>query len=165
MPRHSHHKYHYFDTTSLFVFGKSQTMVGGRFIPDELLGETKRSFLEEIVWCVGWKSLRDLVLYDWPKQGDHKFSPIINGPFVVVRPVGDVCYEIKSRTPQNKFVKVVHVQHLRPYFKRNADVIQNNTTDEKNDQDPADPQDVSVTTQPSSSRHYLNRNNRPTKRF
>ncbi|GFS86060.1 retrovirus-related Pol polyprotein from transposon opus [Trichonephila clavipes] len=59
----------------------------------------------------------DLVLYDWPKQGDHKLSPIFKGPFVIVRPVGAVCYEIKSRTLQNKFIKVVHVQHLCPYFK------------------------------------------------
>ncbi|GFX41687.1 down syndrome cell adhesion molecule-like protein Dscam2 [Trichonephila clavipes] len=33
----------------------------------------------------------DLVLYDWPKQGDHKLSPIIKGPFVIVHPVGAVC--------------------------------------------------------------------------
>ncbi|GFW95008.1 uncharacterized protein TNCV_476071 [Trichonephila clavipes] len=85
----------------------------------------------------------DLVLYDWPKQGDHKLSPIFKGPFVIVRPVGAVCYGIKSRTLQNKFIKVVHVQHLRPYFKRDTDVMQNNTSDEENDscaenQDPAD---------------------------
>ncbi|GFV28651.1 uncharacterized protein TNCV_3986011 [Trichonephila clavipes] len=113
----------------------------------------------------------DLVLYDWPKQGDHKLSPIFKGPFVIVRPVGAVCYEIKSRTLQNKFIKVVHVQHLRPYFKRDADVMQNNTSDEENDssaenQDPAeDNQEVSVTTEPSSSRNHLRRNRRPLKRF
>ncbi|GFQ76073.1 down syndrome cell adhesion molecule-like protein Dscam2 [Trichonephila clavata] len=33
----------------------------------------------------------DLVLYDRPKQGDHKLSPIFKGPFVIVRPVGAVC--------------------------------------------------------------------------
>ncbi|GFU61804.1 uncharacterized protein TNCV_4564521 [Trichonephila clavipes] len=70
--------------------------------------------------------------------------------------LGAVCYEIKSRTFQNKFIKVVHVQHLRPYFKRDADVMQNNRSDEENDssaenQDPAeDHQEVSVTTEPSS---------------
>ncbi|GFS68089.1 retrovirus-related Pol polyprotein from transposon opus [Trichonephila clavipes] len=92
-----------------------------------------------------------------PKQGDHKLSPIFKGPFVIVRPVRAVCYEIKSRTLQNKFIKVVHVQHLRPYFKRDADVMQNNTSDEEDDssaenQDPAEEdQEVSVTTEPSSS--------------
>nr|XP_042894466.1 uncharacterized protein LOC122268505 [Parasteatoda tepidariorum] len=38
----------------------------------------------------------DLVLYDWPKQGAHKLSPIYRGPFLIVRPVGAACYEIKS---------------------------------------------------------------------
>ncbi|GFU08509.1 transposon Ty3-G Gag-Pol polyprotein [Trichonephila clavipes] len=44
----------------------------------------------------------DLVLYDWPKQGDHKLSPIFKGSFVIVRPVGDVCYEIKSTRHSRK---------------------------------------------------------------
>ncbi|GFS87197.1 transposon Ty3-G Gag-Pol polyprotein [Nephila pilipes] len=52
----------------------------------------------------------DLVLYDWPKKGDHKLSPIFKGPFVIVRPVGAVCYEFKSTTQQNKFIKVVHAR-------------------------------------------------------
>ncbi|GFS82808.1 uncharacterized protein NPIL_110221, partial [Nephila pilipes] len=73
----------------------------------------------------------DLVLYDWPKKGYHKLSPIFKGPFVIVRPVGAVCYEIKSTTQQNKFIKVVHVQHLRPYFKRNTPTIEENNTDEE----------------------------------
>ncbi|GFT68204.1 putative gypsy-29-i dr [Nephila pilipes] len=73
----------------------------------------------------------DLVLYDWPKKGDHKLSPIFKGSFVIVRPVGAVCYEIKSTTQQNKFIKVVHLQHLRPYFKRNTPTIKENTTDEE----------------------------------
>ncbi|GFU12047.1 uncharacterized protein NPIL_180321 [Nephila pilipes] len=73
----------------------------------------------------------DLVLYDWPKKGDHKLSPIFKGPFVIVRPVGAVCYEIKFTTQQNKFIKVVHVQHLRPYFKRNTPTIEENSTDEE----------------------------------
>ncbi|GFT40326.1 uncharacterized protein NPIL_139041 [Nephila pilipes] len=73
----------------------------------------------------------DLVLYDWPKIGDHKLSPIFKGPFVIVRPVGAVCYEIKSTTQQNKFLKVVHVQHLRPYFKRNTPTIEENSTDDE----------------------------------
>ncbi|GFS68750.1 uncharacterized protein NPIL_139131 [Nephila pilipes] len=73
----------------------------------------------------------DLVLYDSPKKGDHKLSPIFKGPFVIVRPVGAVCYEIKSTTQQNKFIKVVHVQHLRPYFKRNTPIIEENSTDEE----------------------------------
>ncbi|GBM81429.1 Down syndrome cell adhesion molecule-like protein Dscam2 [Araneus ventricosus] len=30
----------------------------------------------------------DLVLYDWPKQCDHKLSPIFKEPFVIVRPFG-----------------------------------------------------------------------------
>ncbi|GFX82098.1 hypothetical protein TNCV_398281 [Trichonephila clavipes] len=86
---------------------------------------------------------RDLVLYDWPKQGDHKLSPIFKGPFVIVRPVEAVCDEIKSRTLQNKFIKVVHVQLFRPYFKPDADVMQNNTSNEEKDssaenQDPAE---------------------------
>ncbi|KAF8778276.1 Transposon Tf2-6 polyprotein like [Argiope bruennichi] len=75
----------------------------------------------------------DLVLYDWPKKGDHKLSPIFKGPFVIIRPVGAVCYEIKSTTQQNKFIKVVHVQHLRPYFKRNSPTIEENSTDEENE--------------------------------
>ncbi|GFU10474.1 uncharacterized protein TNCV_12731 [Trichonephila clavipes] len=114
---------------------------------------------------------RDLVLYDWPKQGDHKLSPIFKGPFVIVRPVGAVCYEIKFRVLQNKFIKIVHVQHLCPYFKRDADVMQNNTSDEENyssaeNQDPAeDHQEVSVTTEPPSSQNHLRRNRRPPKRF
>ncbi|GFT37606.1 hypothetical protein TNCV_66881 [Trichonephila clavipes] len=45
-------------------------------------------------------------------------------------PIGAVCYEIKSRALQNKFIKIVH---LCPYFKRDADVMQNNTSDEEND--------------------------------
>ncbi|GFS68841.1 uncharacterized protein NPIL_55101 [Nephila pilipes] len=73
----------------------------------------------------------DLVLYDWPKKGDHKLSPIFKGPFVIVRPVGAVCYEIKSTTQQNKFIKVVNVQHLRSYFKRNTPTIEENSTDEE----------------------------------
>ncbi|GFW54899.1 uncharacterized protein TNCV_2655381 [Trichonephila clavipes] len=75
----------------------------------------------------------DLVLYDWPKQGDHKLSPIFKGPFVIVRPVGAVSYKIKSTTQQNKFIKVVHVQHLRPYFKRNTTTVEENSTDEENE--------------------------------
>ncbi|GFW11183.1 down syndrome cell adhesion molecule-like protein Dscam2 [Trichonephila clavipes] len=51
----------------------------------------------------------DFILCDWPKQGNHKLSPIIKRPFVIVRSVGVMCYEIKSRTLQNKFIKVVHV--------------------------------------------------------
>ncbi|GFT37453.1 uncharacterized protein NPIL_251931 [Nephila pilipes] len=73
----------------------------------------------------------DLVLYDWPKKGDHKLSPIFKGPFVIVRPVGAVCYEMKSTTQKNKFIKVVHVQHLRPYFKRNTPTIGENSTDKE----------------------------------
>ncbi|GFX87220.1 retrovirus-related Pol polyprotein from transposon opus [Trichonephila clavipes] len=113
----------------------------------------------------------DLVLYDWPKQKDHKLSPIFKGPFEIVRPVGAVCYEIKSRTLQNKFIKVVNVQHLRPYFKRDAYVMHNNTSDEENDssaenQDSAeDHQEVSVTTEPSTSRNNLRQNRHPPKRF
>ncbi|GFT12249.1 hypothetical protein TNCV_4005101 [Trichonephila clavipes] len=112
----------------------------------------------------------NLVLYNWPKQGDHKLSPIFKRPFVIVRPVGAMCYEIKSRTLQNKFIKVVHVQHLRPYFKRDADVMQNNTSDEENDssaenQDPAEHQELSVTIETSSNRNHLRCNHRPPKRF
>ncbi|GFR10146.1 retrovirus-related Pol polyprotein from transposon opus [Trichonephila clavata] len=87
---------------------------------------------------------RDLVLYDWPKQGDHKISPIFKGPFVIVRPVGAVCYEIKSTTPGNKVLKVVHVQHLRPYFKRESPTIEeDDSSDEESEstaemKDPAD---------------------------
>ncbi|GFQ74638.1 uncharacterized protein TNCT_34331 [Trichonephila clavata] len=50
-------------------------------------------------------------------------------------------------------------------------IIKNNTSDEENDssakyQDPAaDLQEVSVTTEPSSSRHYLRRYRRPPERF
>ncbi|GFX53020.1 uncharacterized protein TNCV_3228881 [Trichonephila clavipes] len=47
--------------------------------------------------------------------------------------LGALCYQIKSRTLKNKFIKVVHVQHIRLYFKRDADVMQNNTSDEEND--------------------------------
>ncbi|GFY33515.1 hypothetical protein TNCV_4538431 [Trichonephila clavipes] len=80
-----------------------------------------------------------------------------------------VCYEIKSRTLQNKLIKVVYVQNLRPYFKRDAYVMQNNTLDEENDssaenQDPVeDHQEVSVTTELSPSRNHLHRNHRPLK--
>ncbi|GFV04363.1 uncharacterized protein TNCV_919841 [Trichonephila clavipes] len=75
----------------------------------------------------------DPVLYDWPKQRDHKLSPIFKEPFEIVRPVGTVSYEIKSTTQQNKFIKVVHVQYLRPYFKRNATTIDLNSADEENE--------------------------------
>ncbi|GFX28111.1 hypothetical protein TNCV_424381 [Trichonephila clavipes] len=92
-------------------------------------------------------------------------SPIFKGPFVIVRPVWALCYEIKSRTLQNKFIKVVHVHHLRPYFKRDADVMQNNTSYEENDSSAEDHQEVSVTTEPSPSRNHLRRNHRPPKRF
>ncbi|GFS53416.1 down syndrome cell adhesion molecule-like protein Dscam2 [Nephila pilipes] len=30
----------------------------------------------------------DLILYDWPRKGDHKLSPNFKGPFVIVRSVG-----------------------------------------------------------------------------
>ncbi|GFQ75007.1 down syndrome cell adhesion molecule-like protein Dscam2 [Trichonephila clavata] len=46
----------------------------------------------------------DLLLYDWPR----KESNIFKGPFVTVRPVGAMCYEIKSET-QRKLIKVVKV--------------------------------------------------------
>ncbi|GFQ99962.1 uncharacterized protein TNCT_692041 [Trichonephila clavata] len=59
----------------------------------------------------------DLVLCNWLEQGYHKLCPIFEGPFVVVRPDGAVCYEIKSTTPQNRFIKVAHAQYLCPYFK------------------------------------------------
>ncbi|GFV27393.1 uncharacterized protein TNCV_3795881 [Trichonephila clavipes] len=75
---------------------------------------------------------KDLALYDWPKQGDHKLSPIFKGPFMFVRPVGAECYDIKSTTQQNKFIKVVHV-HPRPYFKRNSSTFEENSTDEENE--------------------------------
>ncbi|GFX46957.1 uncharacterized protein TNCV_315801 [Trichonephila clavipes] len=74
----------------------------------------------------------DLVFYDWPKQ-DHKLSPIFKGPFVVVRPVGAMRYEIKSTTQQNKFIKVVHVQDIRPYFKRGTTTVEENSTEEENE--------------------------------
>ncbi|GFQ86887.1 uncharacterized protein TNCT_639681 [Trichonephila clavata] len=86
----------------------------------------------------------DLVLYNWPKQGDHKLSPILKGPFVIVRPVGAVCYEIKSTTPGNKVLKVVHVQHLRLYFKRESPTIEEDDSSEEESEstvemkDPAD---------------------------
>ncbi|GFU26923.1 uncharacterized protein NPIL_33491 [Nephila pilipes] len=54
----------------------------------------------------------DLMLYDWPKKGDHKLSLIFKGPFVIVCPVGAVCYEIKSTTQQNKFIKVVYAYNI-----------------------------------------------------
>ncbi|GFS49591.1 hypothetical protein TNIN_51181 [Trichonephila inaurata madagascariensis] len=66
---------------------------------------------------------------------------------------------------------VVHEQHIRSYFKRDADNMQNNTSIKENDssvenQDLAeDLQEDSVTTEPSSSRHYLCHNRRPSKRF
>ncbi|GFT54482.1 hypothetical protein NPIL_534191 [Nephila pilipes] len=66
----------------------------------------------------------DLVLHDWLKQGDHKLSPIFKGPFVIVRPVAAVCYEIRSTIPRNRVLKVVHDQHLRPYFKRDTPIIE-----------------------------------------
>ncbi|GFT65584.1 hypothetical protein NPIL_536711 [Nephila pilipes] len=53
----------------------------------------------------------------------HKLSQIFKGPFVIVRPVETVCYEIKSTIPRNRVLKVVHVQHLRPYFKRDTPII------------------------------------------
>ncbi|GBN28009.1 hypothetical protein AVEN_13675-1 [Araneus ventricosus] len=62
----------------------------------------------------------DIVLYDWPKQCDHKLSPLFKRPFVIVRPVGAVCYKIKSMMEQRKFRKVIHVQHLRACNKRNT---------------------------------------------
>ncbi|GFR25217.1 hypothetical protein TNCT_245181 [Trichonephila clavata] len=87
-----------------------------------------------------------------------EISPIFKGSLVTVRPVGAVGYELKSTTLQ-KFVKVVHVQNLYHYFKRDADIMQNNTSNEENgssaeNQDPAeDLQEISVTTELSSSRH------------
>ncbi|GFY68721.1 uncharacterized protein TNIN_53181 [Trichonephila inaurata madagascariensis] len=75
----------------------------------------------------------NLVLYEWTKQGEHKLPSIFKGPFVIVRPVGAVCYEIKSTIKQNKFIKVVHVQHLHPYFKRNTTTVEEISTDEENE--------------------------------
>ncbi|GBO16425.1 hypothetical protein AVEN_180368-1 [Araneus ventricosus] len=40
-------------------------------------------------------------------------------PFVIVRPIRAVGYEFKSLAEQRNFQKVVHVQHLRAYYKRN----------------------------------------------
>ncbi|GFV13326.1 hypothetical protein TNCV_3656461 [Trichonephila clavipes] len=80
-------------------------------------------------------------------------------------PIGAVCYEIKSKTHQNKFIKVVHVKHLRSYFKRDVDVMQNNTSDEEIDSSEEDHQEVFVTTKPSSRRNHLRRNCCPPKRF
>ncbi|GFX66345.1 uncharacterized protein TNCV_343191 [Trichonephila clavipes] len=76
--------------------------------------------------------VEDPELYDWPKKGDPKLSPIFKVPFVSVRPVGDVRYKIKSTTQQNKFIKVVHV-HFHPYFKRNTTTVEENSTDEENE--------------------------------
>ncbi|GFX40228.1 retrovirus-related Pol polyprotein from transposon 412 [Trichonephila clavipes] len=126
----------------------------GRFI-DDTPREDQLDFL-----ILAWKEAANNV-YEAHLENKHRFDLHL----------GAVCYEIKSRTLQNKFIKVVHVQHLRPYFKRDADVMQNNTSDEENDssaekQDPAeDHQAVSVTTEPSLSRNHLRRNRRPPKRF
>ncbi|GFT46737.1 hypothetical protein NPIL_18611 [Nephila pilipes] len=86
--------------------------------------------------------LSDLVLYDWPKQWDHKLSPIFKGPSLIVHPVGTESYKIKSMTPGNRVLKVVHVQHLRPYFKRDTPIIEEDviSTEERETakmQDPA----------------------------
>ncbi|GFQ90393.1 uncharacterized protein TNCT_466241 [Trichonephila clavata] len=82
----------------------------------------------------------DLVLYDWPKQ-DHKLSPIFKGSFVIVRPVGAVCYEIKSTTPGYKVLKVVHVQHPRPYFKRESPTIEEDDSSEEESESTAEMKD------------------------
>ncbi|GFT48023.1 down syndrome cell adhesion molecule-like protein Dscam2 [Nephila pilipes] len=58
----------------------------------------------------------DLVLYDWPKKGDHKLSPIFKDHFVIVRPVGAKYLRDQSTTQQNKFIRLSTLQHLRPYF-------------------------------------------------
>ncbi|GFY40613.1 hypothetical protein TNIN_194851, partial [Trichonephila inaurata madagascariensis] len=87
-------------------------------------------------------TVRDLLLYYWPKQGDPKLSPTFKGPFVIICPVGAVCYELKSTThTQKTFIKVVDVQHLYLYFKRDTD-FQNNSHEENDssaeNQDPAE---------------------------
>ncbi|GFT49835.1 uncharacterized protein NPIL_519021 [Nephila pilipes] len=83
----------------------------------------------------------DLILYDWPRKGDHKLSPNFKGPFVIVRPVGAVCYEIKSTTPSNKVLKVVHVQHLRLYLKRESPIIEEEDSSEEESESAAEMQD------------------------
>ncbi|GFT76387.1 retrovirus-related Pol polyprotein from transposon opus [Nephila pilipes] len=83
----------------------------------------------------------DLILYDWQRKGDHKLSPNFKGPFVIVRPVGAVCYEIKSTTPGNKVLKVVHVQHLRPYLKRESPIIEEDDSSEEESESAAEMQD------------------------
>ncbi|GBN67975.1 hypothetical protein AVEN_72140-1 [Araneus ventricosus] len=42
----------------------------------------------------------DLVFYDWPKQCNRKLKPMFKGPLMIARPVGVVCYEIKSKESQ-----------------------------------------------------------------
>ncbi|GFQ89654.1 uncharacterized protein TNCT_508081 [Trichonephila clavata] len=51
--------------------------------------------------------------------------------FINDMPLGAVCYEIKSTTPGNKVLKVVHVQHLRPYFKRESPTIEEDDSSEE----------------------------------
>ncbi|GFT00194.1 hypothetical protein TNCV_462681 [Trichonephila clavipes] len=88
-------------------------------------------------------------------------------------PIPPTPWEIVSadHNPPEQVYQSCPSAHLRPYFKRDADVMQNNTSDEENDssaenRDPAeDHQEVSVTTEPSSSRNHLLRNPRPPKRF
>ncbi|GFY37452.1 hypothetical protein TNIN_63231 [Trichonephila inaurata madagascariensis] len=110
-------------------------------------------------------TVRDLLLYYWPKQGDPKLSPTFKGPFVIICPVGAVCYELKSTThTQKTFIKVVDVQHLYLYFKRDTD-FQNNSHEENDssaeNQDPAeDLQEIFVITGPSPNQHYLHHNRR-----
>ncbi|XP_023243381.1 uncharacterized protein LOC111641443 [Centruroides sculpturatus] len=113
----------------------------------------------------------DLVLYDWPKQHDHKLSPMFKGPFEIVRPVGAVCYEITSLTSQRKFQKVVHVQHLRPYYKRDAPVLEEDVSSEEEEpevevQDQVDDRSTVIDqNDQESSRHGRRRNRYPPKRL
>jgi len=54
------------------------------------------------------------VWYNWQSTNDTKLTPNFKGPFVIVRPVVKVCYEITRADASNKnHSRIVHVQSLK----------------------------------------------------
>ncbi|GFT68864.1 fatty-acid amide hydrolase 2-A [Nephila pilipes] len=85
------------------------------------------------------KEVKMISLYDANRavinlimNGVKDLKPTLTaGPFVNVGTVGAVCYEIKSTTSGNKVLKVVHVQHIRPYLKRESTIIEEDDSSEE----------------------------------
>ncbi|KAF8797133.1 hypothetical protein HNY73_001436 [Argiope bruennichi] len=73
--------------------------------------------------------------YQFPKSQSRSFNTRDE------QLLGAVCYEIKSTTAGNGVLKVVHVQHLRPYCKRDTPIIEEDDSLEEESDSAAEMQD------------------------